>query len=75
MTYVLLYVDNDMTPCFIQGSMTEINERLRTRWINGDIDKEEWEYRYNWQLLSLEDGVLTPVGNVKCNAVPYFEVI
>ena len=75
MTYVLLYVDQDMTPCYVQGSMAEINERLRTRWINGDIDSEEWEYRQNWQLLAIEDGQLTPLSNVACNTVPHFEVI
>ena len=75
MTYVLLYVDHDMIPCYVQGSMAEINERLRTRWINGDIDSEEWEYRQNWQLLAIEDGQLTRLSNVACNTVPHFEVI
>lgn len=73
--YVLLYVDRDMIPCFIQGSMTEINEKLRTRWINGDIDKYNWEEYHNWQLLGIEDGRLTPMNHVQVNTVPHFEVI
>ena len=73
--YVLLYVDKDMNPCYIQGSMAEINEKLRTRWINGDIDTEEWEWRANWQLLGIEDGRLTRLNHVQVNTVPHFEVI
>ena len=73
MTYVLLYVDNYQTPCYIQGTMQEINDKLRTRWINGDIDAYEGEFRS--KLLGLEDGLLTPVNNVHCEIVPYIEVI
>lgn len=72
--YILLYVDQDMRPAYIQGTVEEINERLRTLWMNGDIDKDEWDYRSNWQLLGVEDGVLTPMSNVDCNTVPHFEV-
>ena len=73
--YVLIYVDEDMQPCFIQGTMQEINDKLRTRWVNGDIDKDEWEFRSNWQLLGIEDGMLTPMNRVQVNTVPHFEVI
>ena len=72
--YVLLYVDQDNQPCFIQGSMAEINYTLRTRWINGDIDSEDWEFHSNWKLLGIEDGALTPMENVQVNLVPHFEV-
>ena len=73
MTYVLMYLE-EQQPCFIQGTMEEINERVRTLWVNQSIDRDDWEFYSNWALLSLEDGVLTPVSNVECNTVPYFEV-
>lgn len=72
--YVLLYVDQNSQPCYIQGSMDEINTEFRKRWVNGDIDQDEWEYRQNWQLLGIEDGQLTPVEGASCAIVPHFEV-
>lgn len=72
--YVLLYINAEHEPCFIQGTMAEINDKLRTRWINGDIDKDDWAYSDRWQLLGIEDGMLTPMGNVECTVTPHFEV-
>jgi hypothetical protein len=72
--YVLLYVNDDKQPCYIQGSVEEINARLRTLWMNGDIDRDDWDYHQNWKLLGIEDGVLTPMGNVECSSAPYFQV-
>jgi hypothetical protein len=72
--YVLLYIDTDNQPSFIQGSITEINEQLQTRWLNHDIDRDDWEQYDNWQLLGFEDGRLTRIGNVECSTVPHFEV-
>jgi len=74
MTYVLLYVNTDMQPEFIQGTVEEINERLRTLWINGDIDRDDWEFRSPWQLLGVEGDQLTPMERVECNSIPHFEV-
>jgi hypothetical protein len=42
--------------------------------MNGDIDREEWEYRSPWQMLGIEDGALTPIERVECSHTPYFEV-
>jgi hypothetical protein len=72
--YVLLYVNQDNQPSYIQGSVDEINSQLRTLWMNGDIDREDWDFFSNWQLLGIEDGALTPMGNVECSHTPYFEV-
>ncbi len=72
--YVLLYVDSNNEPGYIQGTVEEINTRLRTLWMNGDIDRDEWEYRSPWQLLGIEDGGLTPIERVACSHTPYFEV-
>lgn len=74
MTYVLLYVNTDMQPCYIQGTVEEINNRLRTLWVNGDIDPDDWEQYQNWQLLGIEDDQLTPLERVECKTLPHFEV-
>lgn len=72
--YVLLYVDQDKQPCYIQGTMDQINDQLRTRWLNGDIDVDDWEYYCNWKLLGIEDGELTPIEHVECRNSPHFDV-
>jgi hypothetical protein len=72
--YVLLYVAEDNKPSYIQGTLEKINEALRRLWMKGVIDREDWDYYRNWQLLGIEDGVLTPIANVDCLSVPYFEV-
>ena len=72
MTYVLIYVNIDMQPEFIQGTVQEINERLRTLWINGDIDRDDWEFRAPWRLLGIEGDQLTQMGNVECNSIHFY---
>lgn len=74
MTYVLLYVNTNKQPCYIQGSVEEINEQLRTRWINGDIDRDDWDFCSPWKLLGIEVRGLTPMSNVECTSIPHFEV-
>lgn len=71
--YVLLYVDVNKQPCYIQGSMEEINSQLRTLWMNHCIDRYDWDLYDNWQLLGVEDGCLTPMNRVDCVNIPYFE--
>jgi hypothetical protein len=72
--YVLLYVNQDNQPCYIQGSMEHINAAFRNIWIDGDVDREEWGYQEPWQLLGIEDGRLTPMYNVTGIIAPHFEV-
>ena len=72
--YVLLYINSESQPAYIQGSVDEINAQLRTLWVNGDIDRDDWEFCSPWQLLGIEDGGLTPMANVECKSIPYFEV-
>ena len=72
--YVLLYVDQDSQPGFVQGSLDEINERLRTLWMNGDIGQDEWELSGKWELLGIKDGRLTPIRNCNFLYIPHFEV-
>lgn len=72
--YVLLYINQDNQPCYIQGSMEHINAAFRNIWTDGDVDREEWAYQEPWQLLVIEDGRLTPMSNVTGNIAPHFEV-
>ena len=72
--YVLLYINQDNQPCYIQGSMEHINATFRNIWTDGDVDMEEWAYQEPWQLLGIEDGLLTPMASVTSNMVPHFEV-
>lgn len=72
--YVLLYVNIDKQPAYIQGTVDEINSRLRTLWVNGDIDRDDWEFCSPWELLGIESGSLTPIERVECSHTPYFEV-
>lgn len=75
MTYVLLYINTDKQPCYIQGSLDSINEQLRTLWLDGDIDRDDWRLYLPWELLGIEDDrLLTPLGNVKYTSIPHFEV-
>jgi hypothetical protein len=72
--YMLLYVDSNKQPRYILGSIDEINDELQTLWMNGDIDRDDWEQYSNWELLGIESGSFTPMGNVECTSIPYFEV-
>lgn len=72
--YVLLYVNQDNEPCYIQGSMEYINAAFRNIWAGGGVDREEWAYQEPWQLLGIEDGELTPMANVTGIIAPHFEV-
>ena len=74
MTYVLLYVNQYAKPCYIQGTVEQINAKLRSLWLNGDIDSDDWESRGSWEMLGIEDGELTPIVHVEVVNVPQFEV-
>ena len=73
-TYVLLYVDAENKPRFLQGSIATINAELQKQWLNGEIDRDEWDFSNPWELLGIEDGRLTPVERVECTSIPQFEV-
>jgi len=74
MTYVLLYVNQYRKPCYIQGTVEQINAQLRAVWLNGEIDPDEWEYHGSWEMLAIENGELTPMAHVELFKVPQFEV-
>ena len=75
MTYVLLVVDTDHKPRYLQGTIAEINAQLRTMWVNDEIDRDDWDFYSPWELLGIEDDRLTPVERVQCMSIPQFEVI
>lgn len=74
MTYVLLYTDQYRKPCYIQGTVEQLNDKLRTLWANGEIDHDAWKYNGAWEMLGIENGELTPLANVEMIEVPQFEV-
>lgn len=74
MTYVLLYVNQDQKPCYIQGTVEQINNKLRTLWLNGDIDPDDWEFHGSWEMLRIENDELTPIEHVEVTNVPQFDV-
>lgn len=74
MTYVLLFVNGNNESDYIQGTLEYINTRFRGLWDSGYIDHDEFEFRSNYQLLGLEEGLLTPLANVTCSTSPQFVV-
>lgn len=73
--YVLIYIDEYQNPRYIQGSIEEINAEFRKVWEAGEVNAEAWEYGQPcWQLLGIEDGLLTPMANVEVVQIPQFEV-
>lgn len=73
MTYLLLYISG-VHPEYIQGTMEEINEQLKERWLSGDIDHDDWDHYDNWQLLCIEDNQVTEVVVFENTSVPRFTV-
>ena len=74
MTYVLLYVNQDRKPCYIQGTVEQINAKLRTLWLAGAINPDDWKYRGSWEMLGIENGELTPIEYAEVSNAPQFEV-
>jgi len=75
--YVLLYINADDKPDYIQGaSVDEINARLAIESKNAYLEDVfgEWQIKDNWQLLGIEDNRLTPLANVEMYTVPQFNV-
>ena len=72
--YVLLYVNTDSQPCYVQGTMEEINAHVRSQCGLGYIDREDWEFSAPFDLLCIEDGALTPVNSWEMTNIPQFIV-
>ncbi len=72
--YVLLFVDEGKQPRYLQGSIAEINKRLAELWETDEIDRDDWEFYSNYELLAIEDGALTKVNRWEAMAVPQFTV-
>ena len=72
--YVLIYTDEYQNPRYIQGSIEEIIAEFRKVWKAGEVNAEDWDYKEPWQLLSIEDGLLTPMANIEVVRISQFEV-
>ena len=71
--YVLIYMEDEQ-PCFVQGTLQQINATFRRLWESGAIDKKDWDDYGNWKMLGIEDGELTEMSNVEWALVPQFEI-
>jgi len=73
--YVLLYVNADGHPDYIQGaSVEEINAQVALDSKHGYLEDMFDERGKDWQLLGIEDNRLTPLANVEMYTVPQFNV-
>ena len=72
--YVLLFVDENKQPRYLQGTLAEINKRLAEMWEANEIDTDDWEYYSNYDLLAIEDGALTKVNRWELMNIPQFVV-
>ena len=68
--YVLLYTNADNYPCYVQGTMEEINAHIRKAFINEEIDLAYWDGYSPFNLLCIEDGALTSVNSWEMKSIP-----
>lgn len=71
--YVLIFVDADNRPQYLQGTITAINTELKKLWENGDIDREDWDFNQPWDLLVVRGGMLVEVENAAMGGIPQLE--
>ena len=74
MTYVLIYINGESQPAYIQGTLEHINKKIQQLWLDGDIDRDDWEFSSPFELLCIEDGVLTRVNSWEMTPIPQFVV-
>jgi hypothetical protein len=72
--YVLLYTNAEAHPCYVQGTLAEINAHIRSECECGNIDREDWEFSGPFEFLCIEDGKLTPVNSWEMTNIPQFWV-
>ncbi len=72
--YVLMYVNQGKQPRYIQGTIAEINKRLVELWETDEIDRDDWEFYSNYELLFIEDGELQKASSWEAVTVPQFVV-
>lgn len=73
--YVLLYTDTDNNPCYVQGTLAEINTNLHKAFVNGEVDLSLWDSYSPFQLLCIEDDELTPINSWEIKSIPQVVVI
>ena len=72
--YVLLYVDACNQPCFVQGTIAEINAHIHKAWVDNEIEQDDWDFHGRYNLLCIEDGRLTTVNDWVMTRAPQFTV-
>ena len=72
--YVLLYTNSSNQPCFVQGTLAEINDHIHQAWIDEEIYQDQWGFSSGFNLLCIEDGRLTPVNHWEMIKIPQFTV-
>jgi len=73
--YVLLYINADGRPEYIQGaSIDEINAQVALDSKEGYLENMFDSLGKDWQLVGIEDNRLTPIANVEMYSVPQFAV-
>ena len=72
--YVLLYTDTDNNPCYVQGTLAEINANLHKAFVNEEVDLSLWDGYSPFQLLCIEDGELTPINSWEIKSIPQIVV-
>ncbi len=72
--YILLFVRDNGCPDYFQGTLAEVNALLKEAWINHEIDPDFWDYHNPWQILTVEDGRLTPINNAMIENLPQIGV-
>lgn len=68
--YVLIYTDTDNYPCYVQGTLAEINAHLYKAFVNEEVDLSLWDSYSPFQLLCIEDGALTPINSWEIKSIP-----
>lgn len=74
MTFVLLFVDQNKQPRFIQGTVDQINAELRELWQDNEIDRDDWGFYGNWKLLGIESDQIAEIESIECVLTPQFVV-
>ena len=75
--YILLYTDSVRQPCFVQGTIAEINAHIAQECADDNLGADPHDYfdSSDYKLLCIEDGRLTQVNHWNMARVPQFTVV
>jgi hypothetical protein len=74
--YVLLYTDSARQPCFVQGTIAEINAHIAQECADDNLGADPHDFldSSDYNLLCIEDGRLTPINAWFVSYAPQFTV-